>query len=244
MPCQEIVCKVRAWFIVRGDSSKRPALGTAAYCEARGTLSIRLLRAVFDTLREHLGRRAAATWLWCGRPVKVLDGTSFSMPDTAANQRQWLPTQRTAERLRLSGGKDARRVLSRHRRRARTRDLQMAQPRPEPLASAVPLATQKRRAGGRHRLLRLRLDGRTQSTRRGHRVSPASEAQQEHAPWQEAGPRRPAANLEQTHSNVRSTALGKGAHGTNCQRSSKCGSCGCALRKKASAPAACGSPPP
>ena len=89
MPCQEVVGKVRAWCISRRDDTKRPALSTAAYCEARSALSIRLLRAAFDTLREHLGRRVAATWLWCGRPVKVLDGTSFSMPDTAANQRQW-----------------------------------------------------------------------------------------------------------------------------------------------------------
>jgi Transposase DDE domain len=89
MPCQEVVGKVRAWFISRRGGIKRPALSTASYCEARSALSIRLLRAAFDTLREHLGRRAAATWLWCGHPVKVLDGTSFSMPDTAANQRQW-----------------------------------------------------------------------------------------------------------------------------------------------------------
>lgn len=89
MPCQEVVGKVRAWCISRRDDTKRPALSTAAYCEARCALSIRLLQAVFDTLRERLGKRVAATWLWCGRSVKVLDGTSFSMPDTAANQRQW-----------------------------------------------------------------------------------------------------------------------------------------------------------
>jgi len=89
MPCQEVVGKVRAWFISRRNDTKRPALSTAAYCEARSALSSRLLQTVFDALRMHLDRRAAATWLWCGRSVKVLDGTSFSMPDTAANQRQW-----------------------------------------------------------------------------------------------------------------------------------------------------------
>lgn len=64
MPCQEVVGKVRAWFISRRDDTRRPALGTAAYCEARSALSIRLLQAAFDTLREHLGKRAATTWLW------------------------------------------------------------------------------------------------------------------------------------------------------------------------------------
>ncbi len=28
-------------------------------------------------------------WLWCGRRVKVVDGTTVSMPDTAANQREY-----------------------------------------------------------------------------------------------------------------------------------------------------------
>ena len=89
MPCQEVVGKVRAWLICRRVDPKRPALGTAAYCEARCALSSRLLQAAFEALREHLGRRASTTWRWCGRAVKVLDGTSFSMPDTAANQRAW-----------------------------------------------------------------------------------------------------------------------------------------------------------
>lgn len=89
MPCQEVVGKVRAWIISKGGRRSKPSLGTAAFCEARGGLSLRLLQAVFDELREHLGRRAASAWLWCGRSVKVLDGTSFSMPDTAENQKQW-----------------------------------------------------------------------------------------------------------------------------------------------------------
>jgi len=88
-PCQEVVGKVRAWLITRRHNTRRPALGTAAYCEARSALSIRLLQAVFEALRHHLNQRAAATWLWCGRQVKVIDGTSFSMPDTPANQQRW-----------------------------------------------------------------------------------------------------------------------------------------------------------
>ena len=40
-----------------------------------------------------LGRRLhdelPEDWLWCGRRVKVVDGTTVSMPDTAANQREY-----------------------------------------------------------------------------------------------------------------------------------------------------------
>ena len=89
MPCQEVVGKVRAWVLTHRQKRRKPSLSTAAYCEARSGLSLRLLQAVFDELREHLQRRAASAWLWCGHHVKVLDGTSFSMPDTPQNQREW-----------------------------------------------------------------------------------------------------------------------------------------------------------
>lgn len=89
MPCQEVVGKVRAWMISRRHRPQRPGLGTGAYCDARSVLSINLLDAAFAELSQYLGNRAAATWLWCGRAVKVLDGSTFSMPDTQANQLRW-----------------------------------------------------------------------------------------------------------------------------------------------------------
>ena len=94
MPCREVVAKVRAWAVVNRRASPRPSLSTAAYCEARSALSLRLVEAAFVALRDELERRAGTVWLWCGRRVKVIDGTSFSMPDTPANQKQW-PQPRT-----------------------------------------------------------------------------------------------------------------------------------------------------
>lgn len=88
MACQEVVGKLRAWRRSSPRASRCPSLSTASYCEARAALSLRLLQAVFDALRDHLERRAAA-WLWCGHRVKVIDGTSFSMSDTPANQARW-----------------------------------------------------------------------------------------------------------------------------------------------------------
>jgi hypothetical protein len=49
---------------------------------------------------RHVGRTvhqaASAAWLWCGRRVKVVDGSTVSMPDTRANQTEYPqnPTQR------------------------------------------------------------------------------------------------------------------------------------------------------
>jgi Transposase DDE domain len=89
MACQEVVGKVRAWILKRPVNPKRPSLDSSSYCEARLALSLPLVKAFGAALVHHLQQRAATTWLWCGRVVKVLDGTSMSMPDTPANQRRW-----------------------------------------------------------------------------------------------------------------------------------------------------------
>ena len=89
MGCQGVVGKVRSWLIGRTLNPKRPSLGTAAYCQARSALSMDLLQAAFEALRSKLSQQAPSAWQWCGRSVKVLDGTTASMPDTAANQQRW-----------------------------------------------------------------------------------------------------------------------------------------------------------
>jgi len=89
MACQDVVAKVRAWLVERPLNSKRPSLGTAAFCQAHCALSLKFVQAAGEALRSKLTVQAPSTWLWCGHAVKVLDGTSVSMPDTAANQLQW-----------------------------------------------------------------------------------------------------------------------------------------------------------
>jgi Transposase DDE domain len=44
-----------------------------------------LMRSLGHELHDDLPE----DWLWCGRHVKVVDGTTVSMPDTAANQREY-----------------------------------------------------------------------------------------------------------------------------------------------------------
>lgn len=93
MACQEVVSRLRCWRLSQhlGKATKAdpPSLGTSGYCQSRQALGLNLVVSAFETVRSYLERRAASAWLWCGRRVKVLDGTSFSMPDTAANQKRW-----------------------------------------------------------------------------------------------------------------------------------------------------------
>jgi hypothetical protein len=84
-PCRETVRKVQAWYAARRQP--RPASGTAAYCNARSRLAPETLRAIHRHTADELEKRVSSDQLWCGRRVKVIDGTGVSMPDTPKNQR-------------------------------------------------------------------------------------------------------------------------------------------------------------
>ncbi|WP_150306373.1 IS4 family transposase [Pseudomonas saliphila] len=62
---------------------------TGAYCRARQ----RLPTGMVSTLCCQTGRLMAdavpQTWQWNGRPVRLVDGTTISMPDTQANQEAY-----------------------------------------------------------------------------------------------------------------------------------------------------------
>lgn len=62
------------------------SLNTGPYCKARQRLPIELVRQLQRQVGRHLAQRLPKGWRWCGRSVKLLDGTTVSMPDTASNQ--------------------------------------------------------------------------------------------------------------------------------------------------------------
>jgi hypothetical protein len=85
--CRAAVKRVAAWTARRGE--KLDDEDTGPYCKARARLPesvpSRLMRATGHRLHDE----APEGWLWCGRRVKVVDGTTVSMPDTPANQREY-----------------------------------------------------------------------------------------------------------------------------------------------------------
>jgi hypothetical protein len=62
---------------------------TGAYCRARGRLPERLLRRLACETADGCEQAAPAAWLWHGRHVKLVDGSTCSMPDTVENQREF-----------------------------------------------------------------------------------------------------------------------------------------------------------
>ncbi len=62
------------------------SLSTGPYCKARARLPMQLVAYLQRQVGAHMVERLPEGWRWRGRAVKLLDGTTVSMPDTLANQ--------------------------------------------------------------------------------------------------------------------------------------------------------------
>jgi len=82
--CRQAVAQV----VMALALTREPAdLDTAGYCRARAKLPVQLLQRL--TLQVAGGLEAAApeSWLWKGRRVRLVDGSSSRLPDTPDNQQ-------------------------------------------------------------------------------------------------------------------------------------------------------------
>jgi len=87
--CRDIVRKVQAWWLLRAPKSRAGSSSTAAYTKARQRLEPETICGIGQHLIERLERRAQPSQLWLGRRVRVVDGTTVSMPDTLENQEKY-----------------------------------------------------------------------------------------------------------------------------------------------------------
>jgi putative transposase len=72
-------------------SRPMPATDTAAYCRARARLPCAALRRLATQLGQQLQERVGPDGLWCDRPIKMIDGSTSTVPDSAANQQAFPP---------------------------------------------------------------------------------------------------------------------------------------------------------
>jgi len=70
------------------------SLSSGPYCKARQRLPLGLIRRLALLSGQALEKASAPDWKWRGRSVKLMDGTTLSMPDTASNQARY-PQSRT-----------------------------------------------------------------------------------------------------------------------------------------------------
>lgn len=59
---------------------------TGAYCRARKRLPVRMVTTLAEYVGERVTTHAPEAWHWRGRPVRLVDGTTVTLPDTPANQ--------------------------------------------------------------------------------------------------------------------------------------------------------------
>jgi hypothetical protein len=85
--CRETVRKALAWLALVDGKVASPS--TAAYCKARIRLPKGILERVNRNVIDRLEARNSDGDLWYGRRVKVVDGSSLSMPDTPENQHRY-----------------------------------------------------------------------------------------------------------------------------------------------------------
>lgn len=67
--------------------SARSSASTSAYCQARARLPEGMVSALVRQSAQLLNESVAHPWLWRGRHVKLVDGSTVVMADTAQNQR-------------------------------------------------------------------------------------------------------------------------------------------------------------
>jgi len=66
-----------------------PSGDTGDYCRARAKLDLGALRRLVGQAAGQLDQKAPCDWPWHGPRAKLVDGFTFTMPDTAANQREF-----------------------------------------------------------------------------------------------------------------------------------------------------------
>lgn len=82
--CREAVARVRAWKSANGEEPC--SADTGSYCQARKRLPTEVVRSLVRQTGQESHQQAEAAWLWKGRSVKIVDGSTATMPDTEANQ--------------------------------------------------------------------------------------------------------------------------------------------------------------
>jgi putative transposase len=82
--CRAAVSRVLAWRLAEGLPPC--SQDTAAYCRARPKLPATVLKRLALEVGRNLETQAPKDWLWQGRHVTLVDGTTLYLPDTEENQ--------------------------------------------------------------------------------------------------------------------------------------------------------------
>lgn len=90
--CREAVQKFLAWLALEEDKQASP--NTAAYCKSRARLPTKKMEHLHNDMVNAIQDTYRNQGKWYGHPVKVVDGSGLSMPDTPHNQESFPQSKR------------------------------------------------------------------------------------------------------------------------------------------------------
>ncbi len=82
--CAAAVADIATYMLQTGQ--RPPSGDTGDYCRARAKLNLTALQRLVRESTQQLERDADKSWLWKGLHAKLVDGFTFTMPDTPENQ--------------------------------------------------------------------------------------------------------------------------------------------------------------
>lgn len=85
--CAAAVARVVVLLVVLGKEP--PSDDTGTYCRARAKLPEKVIRRLTCETADACEHAIPEHWLWRGRSVKLVDGSTTTMPDTEANQEAY-----------------------------------------------------------------------------------------------------------------------------------------------------------
>ena len=85
--CRDTVARVIAERSSEGKATCSE--DSSPYCRARQRLPEELLKQLMQETGATVNEQSDPQWQWKGRPIKLVDGTTVSMPDTPENQRTY-----------------------------------------------------------------------------------------------------------------------------------------------------------
>lgn len=90
--CRESVRKFLAWLALQGKTTASSS--DSGYCQARKRLPLEAITQAHQQISEKVLHAGGSLELWYGCTVKVVDGSTISMPDTPENQSAY-PQQKS-----------------------------------------------------------------------------------------------------------------------------------------------------
>jgi hypothetical protein len=85
--CNAAVTNATRYMLEHGMQPPSPDSGE--YCRARHKLNAKVLRQLVCEIAEKMSLSNPEHWLWRGKDVKLVDGFTFTMPDTPENQEEF-----------------------------------------------------------------------------------------------------------------------------------------------------------